>query len=326
MLFALTHALDDEAMNYIRENGIDVLVLNSSDIPSCAGQLEDADALIIRSGECRADVMDRCPKLKIVAHVGIGYDNMDVEHATELGIACGIARGSNSLAVAEHTLAMILALAKDLKNADQGLHSGNWNVRNAGHSFEISGKTVGIIGVGGIGRLTAKLCQAIGMRTIGLQTGSETPEKKREEVEGAGCIYYDDLTKLLADSDFVTVHVPLNPSTRGLIGENELRFMKPGAFLINNSRGGIVDENALSEALREGRIAGAAADVFTSEPLPADHPLLSAPNFIGTPHSAALAREARARMMMMTAETCVTVCRGGESPNVVDTSVYARRR
>ena len=226
-------------MRFLAENGVETWIADSADVPSYIHELENADALIIRSGECRAAVMDRCPKLKIVAHVGIGFDNMDVAHATELGIACGIAKGSNSRAVAEHTLAQILTFAKDLKAADDGFHNGNWEVRNAGRSFEIAGKVVGIIGVGGIGRITAKLCQAIGMRTIGCQTGDYPEEQKKKEVESAGCTYYGSIDELLADSDFVTVHVPLNPSTRDLIGAEDIRKMKPTAYLINNSRGGI---------------------------------------------------------------------------------------
>ena len=326
MKFVLTHALDDAAMQYLKDNDVTVWIADSADVPSYVDELKDADALIIRSGECRADVMDQCPKLKVVAHNGIGYDNMDVAHATELGIACAIAKGSNAQAVAEHTLAMILALAKDLKNADEGFHNGNWAVRDAGRSFELGGKKVGIIGVGGIGRILARLCEALGMQTLGFQTGDYPAAQKKEEVESAGCIYYDDMEKLLADSDFVSVHVPLNPSTRGLIGKEELACMKKTAYLINNSRGGIVDEQALADALNADLIAGAAADVFTTEPVTEDQPLLAAKNFIGTPHSAALAKEAKARMMMMTAQNCVTICTGGITPNVVDMSVYEHRR
>ena len=326
MKIVLTHALDDASMQYLKENGADVFIAGSSDIPSYAKELEDADALIIRSGECRAALMDRCPRLKVVAHVGIGFDNMDVEHATKLGIACAIAKGSNSRAVAEHTLAMIFALSKDLLNAEKGFSGGNWAARDAGRSFELEGKTVGIVGVGGIGQIVAKLCAALGMRVTGIQTGPGTPEEKRRQVEAAGCIPMASLEELLRESDFVTVHVPLNPETEGLIGEKELRLMKPGAFLINNSRGGIVDEQALADALNEGRIAGAAGDVFTEEPVPDDHPLRTARGFLGTPHSAALARESKARMMRMTAESCITICRGGETPNVVDPSVYLHRR
>lgn len=326
MKFVLTHALDDAAMQYLKDNDVTVWIADSADVPSYVDELKDADALIIRSGECRADVMDQCPKLKVVAHNGIGYDNMDVAHATELGIACAIAKGSNAQAVAEHTLAMILAFAKDLKNADEGFHNGNWAVRDAGRSFELGGKKVGIIGVGGIGRILARLCEALGMQTLGFQTGDYPAAQKKEEVESAGCIYYDDMEKLLADSDFVSVHVPLNPSTRGLIGKEELACMKKTAYLINNSRGGIVDEQALADALNADLIAGAAADVFTTEPVTEDQPLLAAKNFIGTPHSAALAKEAKARMMMMTAQNCVTICTGGITPNVVDMSVYEHRR
>ena len=326
MKFVLTHALDEASMNYMAEHGAECVVMNSADIPSYVDELKDAEALIIRSGEIRAAVMDQCPKLKVAAHVGIGYDNMDVEHATKLGIACAIAKGSNSRAVAEHTLAMILAMAKDLRAADEGFHNGNWGVRDAGRSFEFEGKTVGIVGVGGIGRITAQLCGAIGMKVLGHQTGNYPEEQKRAEVEAAGGVYCETLEQLLRESDFVTIHVPLNPSTVDLIGEKELKLMKSTAYLINNSRGGIVNEEAWAKALNEGVIAGGAADVFTTEPIPADHPLVHAKNFIGTPHSAALAKEAKARMMMMTAESCITICTGGETLNVVDQSVYRNRR
>ena len=326
MKFVLTHTLDDAAMQYLHDNGVETWVAESSDIPSYADQLADADALIIRGGEARADLLDKCPRLKVVAHNGIGYDNMDVEHATKLGIACAIAKGSNSLAVAEHTLAMILAFAKDLKNEDDAFRTGNWNERNAGRAFELGGKKVGIIGVGGIGALTAKLCQAVGMQTLGIQTGDYPEEQKRAEVEAAGCIWYSDMDQLLADSDFVTVHVPLNPSTVDLIGAREIALMKPTAYLINNSRGGIVNEQAFADALNNGVIAGGAADVFTTEPVPMDNPLVTAKHFIGTPHSAALAAETKARMMMMTAQNCVTICRGEYCPNVVDPEVYKNLR
>lgn len=317
MRFVLTHALDDAAMQYLKENDVDVWIANSADIPSYVDEIANADALIIRSGECRAAVMDKCPRLKVVAHVGIGYDNMDVEHAAKLGIACAIAKGSNAQSVAEHTLAMILAFARDLKNADMGLHGGNWGIRDAGRSFEISGRKVGIIGVGGIGRLVAKLCKAVGMETLGYQTGDYPEEDKKREVEEAGCVFCSDLGELLRESDFVTIHIPLNPATRNLIGMEELRKMKPTAYLINNSRGGIVNEQDLADALNADIIAGAACDVFTEEPIPSEHPLLHAKNFLGTPHSAALAKEAKARMMMMTAQNCVMICRGEECPNVV---------
>jgi len=317
MKFVLTHSLTQPALDELRESGVQVYIANSAEPATYLDQLQDADAFIIRVGLCPAEIIDRCSQVKVIGRTGVGYDNVDVAYAASLGIPVVFTPGANHRSVAEHTLADMFALAKNLKQADGELRAGNWRIRDAGRAFELSGKKVGIIGVGAIGAIVARMCQALGMQTAGY-----SHSHNRKKVEQAGCEYYEDMNKLLQECDVITIHNPLTPETRNMIGSKQLAMMKKTAILINTSRGAIVDEQALADALNHDVIAGAAVDVYSTEPAVMDNPVFSAKNLICTPHSAALTREALNRMSMQCALGCLAVCRGERWPDVVDKAAY----
>ena len=214
--------------------------------------LESADALIVRLEKCPESVLRRCRNLKVLGRPGMGFENVPVDWCTERGIPVVLAPGANARSVAEHALALIFACAKDLKEMDEENRKGNWGIRAQGKQMELAGKTVGIVGVGGIGSLLAGMCRALGMECIGW-----SHSHNRARVEAAGCRYVETLEEVLRTSDFVSLHIPLLPSTRHCIGARELSLMKPTAFLINTARGAVVDEQALADAVNQGVIAGA---------------------------------------------------------------------
>lgn len=321
MKLVLTHALSQAGMAVLEESGAELYVANSAQPETYLDQLQDADGFIIRVGLCPAELIDQCPKLKVIGRTGVGYDNVAVEHAAKLGIPVVFTPGANNRSVAEHTVASMFALAKNLLEADAQLRQGNWKIRDAQKAFELQGKKVGIIGVGAIGRIVAKLCQALGMETAGF-----SHSHNRKKVEDAGCQYYAELDDLLRECDIVTIHNPLTPETKDMISARELALMKPTALLINTSRGPIVNEKDLAEALNHDVIAGAAVDVYSVEPAELTNPVFQAKNLICTPHSAALTREATDRMAVQCARGCLAVCLGEEWPDVVDRNAYQNQR
>lgn len=292
-------------------------VVDKPDPGEYLDRMRDADGLVIRLGRCGKNVIDGSPRLRVIARTGIGYDTVDVAAATARGIPVVVTPGANVHSVAEHALAMMMALSKNMVEAHCEMYRDNWEIRNAGKAFELAGKLVGIVGMGPIGKDTAKLCLAVGMRAA-----IYDPFFTREQVEAQGAIWYEKLDDLLRDSDIVSIHMPLVDATRDLITWRELTKMKKTALLVNCSRGGIVHEGDLSRALREGLIAGAGIDVFTQEPPLADHPLRNCPNIILSPHAAAQTREAIVKMGEMCSAGCVAVLNGRKWPHVVDLRVY----
>ena len=199
--------------------------------------------------------------------------------------------------------------------------AGNWEIRGAKKAFELEGKTVGVIGMGAIGRETAKICQGCGMKVAGYD-----PFMSQEKIEALGAEYYADYQELLKDADIVTIHVPLTDDTRNMIAKEQLALMKKTALIINCSRGGIINEADLVQALKDGVIAGAGTDVYCNEPPKTDDPLLHCPNLIVSPHSAAQTREAVIKMAQMCVKGCLAVCRGEKWPYVADKAVYNHPR
>jgi D-3-phosphoglycerate dehydrogenase len=304
----MTQPLGSEGMNLFR--GMKIFVANDADPHHYLHELEDAEVLIVRIASITRDIIDGCHKLKVIGRPGVGYENIDVEAATERGIPVVLTPGANTRSVAEHTIAMILALAKNLLESHLETLKGNFMaIRGTGKSFELNGKTAGLIGLGAIGRETAALCRALGMKTIAYD-----PPLSREKIEAQGCAYCADLDELLISADIITIHIPLLPETKNLIGLEQMKKMKPSALLINCARGGIVNEDDLFTALNEHTLAGAALDTFAEEPVPADAKILSAPSLLVSPHSAAQTREAVARMGSMCAEGCLAVLRGERWP------------
>ena len=232
-----------------------------------------------------------------------------------------ITPGANNRSVAEHAVAMIFALSKNLIEAQNEMCKGNWEIRGAKKAFELEGKTVGILGLGAIGRETAKICKGCGMRI-----GADDPFMIKEQVEGYGAKYYEDYVELLKDSDVVSIHVPLTDQTRNMISKKELSVMKPTALIINCSRGGFINVAELVVALNNGVSAGAGTDVFCSEPPKTDDPLLNCRNLIVSPHSAAQTREAVIKMAQMCIKGCLAVEEGKKWPYVADKSVYEHEK
>lgn len=321
MKFVLTHPLDSKAMDMLRESGAELYIANSSEPVTYLEELKDADALIVRLGVCDANLIDHCPHLKVIGRTGVGYDNVDVTYAAGKGIPVVITPGANQRSVAEHAFGMIFALAKDMMNADSGLRNGGWEVRNARRSFELLGKTIGIIGLGAIGREVVKMAHGLGMQVTGYD-----PYMDKEKTEALGVTHYDDYRELLKSADVVTIHVPLTDGTRNMISAAELSSMKKTSLLINCSRGGIVNEEDLAQALNGGILAGAGADAFTTEPVAMDNPLFQAKNMIVTPHAAAQTREAFTNMSVLCAQGCLAVLNGERWPNVVDQTAYLNQK
>jgi D-3-phosphoglycerate dehydrogenase len=317
MKFVLSQALCPEGMAGLKARA-EVFVANDGDPNNYLDEMRDADAVILRIAKIDRRVIQVSPKLKVIGRTGVGYDNVDVRAATESGIPVVITPGANNRSVAEHAVAMMFSISKNLVEGHTETVKGNFmTVRGMGKAFEILGKTAGFIGLGAIGRETASLCRALGMRTVAYD-----PYLDRGQVEAGGCEYRDDYEKMLEECDFVSLHVPLLPETRGLIGRKQLELMKRTGVLINCARGGIVDEEALAEALDTGVIAGAGLDVFEEEPPRNGHPLFGVKNLLISPHSAAQTKEAVINMALMCVEGCFAVLDGEKWPHVADKTVY----
>ena len=315
MKAVFSHAVAQAALDLME--GWDTAILNTRDMAENKADIADADAIIARICHVNAEAIEAAPNLKVIGRTGVGYDMVDVEAATKRGIPVVLTPGANNRSVAEHTVALIFALSKNLVEGHNEQMKGNYAVRNKGVAFELLDKTIAVLGLGAIGGEVARLCKAIGMKVIGYD-----PFLPEEKMEALGCTPTKDYKAVLPECDFVTVHMPLLDSTRNMIGEKEITSMKPSAMIINCARGGIVDEKALAAALNEGRLAGAGIDCFENDPPAVDDPLLNAKNVIASPHSAAQTKEAVIRMHKMCVEGCMAVCRGEKWPWVADKKVY----
>jgi D-3-phosphoglycerate dehydrogenase / 2-oxoglutarate reductase len=275
-------------------------------------------ALIVRSQtKVTAEVLERADSLKVVGRAGIGLDNVDVEAATRRGIMVVNAPQSNIVSAAEHTLALLLAQARNIPQAHAALRSGRWE-RERFQGVELHGKTLGIVGLGRVGAMVAQRAAAFGMRLLGYD-----PYVSKERARDMGVELMPSIEALLVQADFLTIHLPRTPETEALIGERELSLMKEGARIVNTSRGGIVDEKALVNALRDGRLGGAALDVFAEEPPSKSHPLLVYDDVVVTPHLGASTREAQDKTGTAIAEMVRLALRGEFVPYAVNISAGA---
>lgn len=316
MKFVMTQAVCPEGLQML-DGVADVYVADNQDPNNYLDEMKDADALIVRIAKCDGHAIENSPNLKVIGRTGVGYDSVDVKTATAHGIPVVITPGANNRSVAEHAVAMMFALSKNLVEAQQEMCKGNWEIRGAKKAFELEGKTIGILGLGAIGRETAKICEGCGMKVAAYD-----PFLSKEQVEGYGAVYYENYEDLLKVSDVVSIHVPLTDETKNMISKKQLTEMKKTALIINCSRGGIINETDLVEALKAGEIAGAGTDVFCSEPPKTDDPLLNCPNLIVSPHSAAQTREAVIKMAQMCVKGCLALAEGKKWPFVADKSVY----
>jgi len=260
--------------------------------------LAGADALIVRNRtRVDRDLLEGAPRLKVVGRLGVGLDNIDVPQCEERGIRVIPATGANALAVAEYVIATAMLLLRGAYGSTTAVGRGEWPRSALSDGREIDGKTLGVVGFGGIGRLAARRARALGMRAVAFDP--QIPDDAA--VWGEEQVAPQALDEVLRMADVVTLHVPLTATTRGLIDAQRLATMKADAILINTARGGIVDEAALAAALKSGKLGGAALDVFTSEPLPSGSPLADCPRLILTPHVAGVTRESNARVSTLIA-------------------------
>ncbi|MGE5494160.1 MAG: hydroxyacid dehydrogenase [Burkholderiales bacterium] len=270
-------------------DGIELKTIPDGEQAQFDEHIKDAEAVLLSTAyQMTGEVIDSAKNLKVISRTGVGVDNVDVKAATAKGVLVLNTPEANSISVAEHTLAMIVAVSKQLLMYDSELRAGNFKIRRTNKSADIDGKTLGLIGCGRIGRFTAEKCKAaFNMQVIGYD-----PYIK----ELPGITLYEDIEEVFKRADYISLHIPLTEETRGLVGEKLLSMMKPSAYIINTARGGIIDEKALAKVLKEERIAGAALDVLECEPPREDNPLLPLKNVILTPHSAALTKECSARV------------------------------
>ena len=305
---------DGPHQQLLRDAGLE-LVLAAGTEPLTAAELArvaaDADALILGLDRCDASVFAAAPRLRVVARFGVGTDTVDLGAAERHGVIVTNTPGANTVAVAELTLGLMLALARDLPGAVSEARAGGWR-RSRG--WELAGKTLGLIGLGRIGRAVAARAAAFGMHVIG-------HDPYADDVAGVERVA---LEALWPRADVISLHLALSDATRHLIDAEVLGQCKPSAVIINTARGGLIDEQALAEALGAGRLAGAAADAFEHEP-PSGSPLLTLPNFLPTPHLGATTREAVEHMGMAAAASVVAVTRGEEPSNVVRAPNAPRR-
>jgi D-3-phosphoglycerate dehydrogenase len=272
-----------------------------------------ATAIVVRSRAKvpRAVIEKGLPTLKVVGRAGVGVDNVDVDAASDYGVIVMNTPGGNTISAAEQTMTLLLALSRNVSRADASMHKGEWDKKTL-TGTEIFGKTLGIVGLGRIGMEVARRARAFGMKMIGYDPYAADDVLVHEQITRA------PVEQIVRESDYITVHSPLTPETRGLIGAKEFQMMKKSVRLINCARGGIIDEMALVEALKAKRIAGAALDVFSQEPLPADHPLRTLDNVLLTPHLGAATTEAQENVAIELAQQIVDLLQGGLVRNAVN--------
>ena len=297
----ITEAVNEKGLNYLREQGYELVMGTGPEEETLLKECRDCDGALTRNGKFTRKVFENCPKLKVVSMHGVGVDGIDVDAATEMGIQICNAAESNQQSVAEYAIGLILMLAKHSVAYNKGLKTGDMSVRQM-YGSDVSGKTLGIIGMGNIGTKVARMAaNGLGMKVIGY---SRRISKKMKTDFG---YLTPDMSEVISTADFLSLHLPGSDSTRHLIDAQKLSLMKPTAFFINTGRGEVVDETALIQLLQEGKIQGAALDVFEGNLPKADNPLLKMDNVIATPHTAAFTTEALERMSYQAAPGLVEV-------------------
>ncbi|MFB3818254.1 MAG: C-terminal binding protein [Candidatus Methylomirabilales bacterium] len=284
--------------------GVDLRVGQAKSEEEVLALAGEADAILNCYAKVTARVIAGLKRCRLIARYGIGVDNVDLDAATRAGILVTNVPDYCVDEVSDHALALLLALARRIVAADAAVKAGAWDVVAHKGIQRLRGQTLGLLGFGKIARALAAKARALGLRVVATDPYVDAAAMAQQQVRAV------DLDTLLAEADAVSVHVPLSPKTRGILGERELARMKPTAFVINTSRGGLVDEPALAAALQAGRLAGAGLDVVAQEPPAPDHPLRQAPNLILTPHLAFYSREAVVELQTKAAEEVARALRG----------------
>jgi len=287
-------------------------VIDGSSIGEIKEKIVDADGVALRTALLPREALELAGQLKVVSRHGVGYDNVDLETLNRMKVPLALAADANATAVAEHTLFMLLHLAKKAERHDQATRAGDWAFRNKLEASDIGGKHILILGFGRIGKEVAKRCLPFDMRV-----SAYDPYIPADVIIEAGVEPVSDFRTVLEKTDVLSVHTPLSDETRHMISKPELAALPDHALVINCARGGIVDEEALHDALVLGEIAGAGIDVFEQEPPPADHPLFALENVILSPHSAGVTKESARRMAVSTARNVLAGIDGKLDPDMV---------
>ncbi|MCS7266447.1 MAG: hydroxyacid dehydrogenase [Geminicoccaceae bacterium] len=291
---------------------VELVALDETDEAGIDRDLPEADAVIVRTAPLPAARIARAPRLRVIAKHGVGVDNIDLAEASRRRIPVTVTATANATSVAEFAFAQLLALAKSTRAWDEAVRAGDWAARYHRTAVELAGKTLLVVGFGRIGARVAARALAFEMRVLAYD-----PYVCAERIRAAGCTSVADLDAVLPEVDAVSLHCPSTPQTRGMFDAQRLARLKPTAFLVNTARGGIVDEEALARALRGGRLAGAALDVFAREPLPASDPLLGVPGLLLSPHVAGITAESARRMALEAAENLLAALDGRLDRSVV---------
>lgn len=279
-------------------------------IEECTKICADYDAMIVRSGiKITKDILNAAKKLKLVVRAGVGYDNINSKYAKEVGIIVENTPFGNVNAAAEHTLTLLMMLAKHIIHSHLELKKGTWNRKYEG--TELKGKTIGILGLGNVGKKVARVAAALEMDVLGFD-----PFLDEKQISTLGA-KKAEINEIIANSDYITVHVPLNEKTKNLLSENEFAAMKNGVRIINVARGGVVNEKALEEALKSGKVAAAALDVYEQEP-PVCHSLIANDKVICTPHLGASTKEAQINVGLDAANQIIAALKEGKIVNCVN--------
>jgi D-3-phosphoglycerate dehydrogenase len=310
MKVLVSDSLSEKGIELLKkEEDIEVEVktgLSPEELVACIGSYE---ALVVRSGtKVTREVIEAGKNLKVIGRAGVGVDNVDLKAATEKKIRVLNAPAGNTISAAEHTVGLILALSRNLPQAYRSLKSKKWE-RKKFMGVEVYNKILGIIGLGRIGKEVAKRAKGLGMKVMAYD-----PLISGSQAEGIKLV---ELEELLREADYITLHTPLNEETRHLLGKKEFEVMKKGVRVINCGRGGIIDEGSLSEALKEGKVAGAALDVYEKEP-PLESPLLELDSVIAVPHLGASTREAQERVALEVGGEVINALKGKEVKNWVN--------
>lgn len=311
--------VEEKAIQPLKKRGIDVVLAPDAKIESVAPLMKRARAVVLRTGIMMTEeLLGQSEDLWMISRTGAGVDNVDIKAATKRGILVTSSIGVNTDSVVEHSLALILSLYKQIPLLDSEVRKGNFGIRYKYLPKDLNGKCLGVVGFGRIGSRVAELCHKLfNMRIIAYDPLLSSDIKEKVN----GWVSIVSLGDLCSASDVVSIHVPLNEKTRGLIGRRHLELMKPDAIIINTSRGGIIDEGALIDALQKGKISGAGLDVFEKEPPDKNNPLLSMDNVILTPHSAALTKECVLKMALSATRRIIDLFDGFIPDNVANHEV-----
>ncbi len=320
----LPQPIEEEAMELLKEAGHEIILSPDTKSETVQPLMKGVQAVILRTGiKMTRELMSHADDLWVISRTGAGLDNVDVQSATEKGILVTCVPGANTRTVAEHALALILALMKQIPLMDRAVRQDHFGIRFKNLPRDMTGKTLGLVGLGRIGSELARICHtAFGLRILAHDPylASEARLAVKSWVE------FCEMERLFKESDIISLHIPLFSATQKLIGARELGWMKPDAFLVNTSRGGVLDETALIQCLKEKKIAGAGLDVFAQEPLEKDNPLKQLDNVILTPHTAALTRECVVRLAVEAVQATLDVFHGKKPNGVVNPEVLTQPR